>query len=68
MNTTESGGLKWQQVFREHEYLSKVGELDASQKWGRNETKDRKSRQLHENRRYLNEIINIITYLECGLY
>ena len=30
MNTTERGGLKWQQVFREHEYLSKVGELDAS--------------------------------------
>lgn len=68
MNTAERGGLKWQQVFREHEYLNKVGELDASQQRGRNETKDRNRRQLHENRRYLNEIINIITYLECGLY
>lgn len=68
MNTAELGGLKWQQLFREHEYLSKVGELDASQKRGKNETEDRNRRQLHENRRYLNKIINIITYLECGLY
>lgn len=68
MNTAECGGLKWQQVFREHEYLSKGGELDASQQRGRKETKDRNRRQLHENMRYLNEIINIITYLECGLY
>ena len=41
MNTAELGGLKWQQLFREHEYLSKVGELDASQKRGKNETEDR---------------------------
>lgn len=45
--------------WKDHEYFRKVEEMDASQKMARNEAAER-------NGRYLNEIINIMAYLESS--